>query len=164
VADGWWAAKIRRTRSYVRARVGDSERTELETWLTPAQLRLFDWMHLADRRHGLDVVAALREVGVTDPDLLVAGLLHDCGKGPRVRLVHRVAWSLGQKYGTWIWRFAGKLPTFGLGLDRMRDHPARSAELAAQAGCSARTAELIRHQETPLDEAGRLLLAADEAN
>ena len=46
----------------------------------------------------------------------------------------------------------------------MRDHAMRSAELATQAGCNPRTIELIRNQEAPTDDAGRLLLAADEAN
>jgi hypothetical protein len=46
----------------------------------------------------------------------------------------------------------------------LRDHSQRSAELAAAAGCTARTIELIRNQEEPTDDAGRLLLAADEAN
>jgi hypothetical protein len=36
--------------------------------------------------------------------------------------------------------------------------------MAADAGCSAHTVELIRMQENPVDEAGRLLYAADEAN
>lgn len=134
------------------------------TWLTPAQLALFDSQTAADRRHGLDVVGELRAAGTTDVDLLMAGLLHDCGKGPRVRLVHRVAWSLGGRYGAWIWRVSGILPTFRTGLASLRDHASRSAELAAAAGCSARTIELIRNQEAPTDDAGRLLLAADEAN
>jgi hypothetical protein len=127
-------------------------------------LALFDRMHVADRRHCLDVAAALRRDGVGDRDLLVAAVLHDCGKGPRVRLVHRVAWSLGQKYGGWIWALTRPLPTFGSGLRRLRDHAELSAQLAAQAGCNARTVELIRRQEDPIDEAGRLLMAADEAN
>lgn len=134
------------------------------TWLTPAQLTLFDGQTAADRRHGLDVVGELRAAGTTDADLLMAGLLHDCGKGPRVRLLHRVAWSLGGRYGAWIWRVGGILPTFRTGLAALRDHASRSAELAAKAGCSARTIELIRNQEAPTDDAGRLLLAADEAN
>jgi hypothetical protein len=46
----------------------------------------------------------------------------------------------------------------------MRDHPKRSAELAAEAGCSARTVDLISNQETPTDDSARLLMAADEAN
>jgi hypothetical protein len=136
----------------------------LTDWLTPGQLAVFDRMRVADRRHGLDVVAALRTGGVSDADLLVAGLLHDCGKGPRVRLVHRVAWSLGQRYGPWIWRATSHLPTFNMGLAGLRDHAQRSAELAEAAGCSPRSVELIRLQENPVDEAGRLLHAADEAN
>jgi len=121
-------------------------------------------MLAADRRHGLDVVAELRGGGVVDHDLLVAGLLHDCGKGPRTRLVHRVAWSLGQHYGAWIWRASSHLPTFRAGLIGLRDHSGRSADLAGAAGCSPRTIELICNQESPTDDDGRLLLAADEAN
>jgi hypothetical protein len=133
-------------------------------WLTPAQMTLFDGMSVAERRHGLNVVASLRAGGSVDQELLVAGLLHDCGKGPRVRLLHRIAWSLGQRYGSWIWRACGYLPTFRAGLAGLREHAVRSAELAAEAGCSARTTELIRNQEDPTDDAGRLLLSADEAN
>lgn len=136
----------------------------MAAWLAPAQLALFDRMHIADRRHGLDVLAALRSAGATDPELLIAGLLHDCGKGQRVRLAHRVAWSLGQRYGEWIWRASSHMPTFRPGLERLRRHADRSAELAAEAGCGPHTVELIRLQQNPIDEAGELLRAADEAN
>jgi predicted HD phosphohydrolase len=121
-------------------------------------------MLTADRRHGLDVAASLRAAGATDADLLIAGLLHDCGKGRRLHLLHRVAWSLGQRYGAWVWRVSGALPTFGTALQQLRDHAERSAQLAEQAGCSPRTVELIRHQDEPTDEAGRLLHEADESN
>lgn len=140
------------------------ERAALGGWLTPEQVALFDGMAVADQRHGLDVVADLRSAGATNADLLVAGLLHDCGKGRRVRLVHRVAWSLGERYGAWIWRASSRLPTFAAGLARLRDHASRSADLARAAGCNPRTVELIRNQEAPTDDAGRQLLAADEAN
>lgn len=160
----WWGRKIARTRTYLRSRVPADERDGLTGWLTPGQLDVFDAMPTADRRHGLDVVAYLRSRGVTDPDLLTAALLHDSGKGPRVRLVHRVAWSLGERYGPWIWRAAGPLPGFKRGLRQLRDHAERSAALAERAGCSPRTVELIRHQDEPADEAGRLLHEADEAN
>jgi hypothetical protein len=161
---GWWASKIRRTWAYARAGVSAAERNELSEWLEPRQLELFDRMLTADRRHCLDVVTDLRGFGVVDRDLLVAGLLHDCGKGPRTRLVHRVAWSLGQRYGAWIWRASSHLPTFRAGLVGLRDHSGRSADLAEAAGCSPRTVELIRNQERPTDDDGRLLLAADEEN
>ena len=58
-------------------------------------------MHVADRRHGLDVVASLRAEGVDRPDVLVAGLLHDAGKGD-TGVWPRVAYTLGERYGTWV--------------------------------------------------------------
>ena len=146
------------------ARVSPAERIEVATWLTPGELALFDAMPSADRRHGLDVVARLRELGAHDPDLLVAGLLHDCGKGPTVRLPHRVAWSLGERYGTWIHTAAAAFPGFGPGIERIRVHADRSAELMLAAGASARAADLARHQAAPVDPVlGELLRVADEA-
>ena len=160
----WWACKVRQFRAHLRARVRPEERAALATWLSPPQLALFDSMHRADRRHGLDVAATLRAGGVTDPEVLIAGLLHDAGKGD-TGIWPRVAYSLGQAYGAWVWRVAGVLPGFGRAIERLRVHAQRSAELAADAGASPRTVELIRHQEAPIDpDAGRLLLLADEAN
>lgn len=121
-------------------------------------------MHIADRRHGLDVVATLRGDGVDDPDLILAGLLHDAGKGD-TGVWPRVAYSLGQAYGGWVWAVAGLAPGVRAALTRLRDHAEVSARLAAGAGCSARTVELIRHQDAPVDpDAGRRLQLADEAN
>jgi hypothetical protein len=161
----WWASRVRQFRAYLGARVAGAERAELATWLTPEQLAVFDGMHVADKRHGLDVVATLRNDGSTDPDLLLAGLLHDAGKGPDVGLWPRVAWSLGEAYGDWIPASTRRLPGFRRALDRLRDHAELSAALAESAGCSRRTVELIRHQADPVDpEAGRLLFLADEAN
>jgi hypothetical protein len=144
--------------------VSATERSALDGWLSPAQLRVFDAMHVADRRHGLDVTTSLRDQGIGDPDVLLAGLLHDAGKGP-TGVWPRVAYSLGQAYGTWVWRVAAVVPGFRAPLDRLREHADRSARLAAEAGCSERTVELIRHQEEPIDpEFGELLRLADEAN
>ena len=160
----WWAGKVRQSVSHLRARVGAMERAGLATWCTPDQLALFDTMHVADRRHGLDVVETLRAAGERDREVLLAGLLHDAGKGD-TGFGPRVAYSLGQAYGTWIWRLAGRLPGWDGALDRLRDHPDRSAVLAERAGCSPRTVALIRHQDAPEDpDAGRRLQLADEAN
>ncbi len=142
-----------------------AERAALDAWLTPAQAELFGSMPPADQRHGLDVEATLRAQGATDPELLLAGLLHDAGKGRTVGLGPRVAWSLGERYGAWVWRLARTIPGFGPALDRLRDHAALSASLAAAAGCAPRTVELIRNQAAPIDpEAGLRLRVADEAN
>jgi hypothetical protein len=160
----WWGSKVRQFRSHVTARVGADERAGLVDRLTPAQLALFDSMHVADRRHGLDVVATLRAEGVTDPEVLLAGLLHDAGKG-QTGVWPRVAYSLGQAYGTWVWRVAAVLPGWRAALRRLQDHAEVSARLAADAGCPPRTVELIQHQDAPIDPvAGRALQLADAAN
>jgi hypothetical protein len=144
--------------------VAGEERDGLATWLSPTQLALFDSMHVADRRHGLDVVATLRRDGVVDPDALLAGLLHDAGKG-QTGVGPRVAYSLGQRYGAWAWRLAGVVPGWSAGLERLRAHAETSARLAATAGCSPLTVSLIRDQDAPRDATfGELLRLADEAN
>jgi hypothetical protein len=158
----WWASKVRQFRSYLRASVTADELGALDAWLTPPQRALFDSMPRPDQRHGLDVVARLRSEGVTDPDLLLAGLLHDAGKGRRVGLWHRVGWSLGQRYGRGVRRVVECLPGFGTALQCMDRHAELSAALALKAGCSPRTADLIRCQASPADAAGEALRRADE--
>ena len=160
----WWGPKVRQFRAHLRARVAPGERSALVAWISPAQLALFDAMHVADRRHGLDVVASLRAEGVDDRDVLLAGLLHDAGKGD-TGVGPRVAYSLGQRYGTWIWRSASVVPGWADALARLKAHAHASATLAAAAGCSQRTVDLIREQDAPTDpEYGELFRLADEAN
>lgn len=160
----WWAAKIRQFSAHVRARVTADERRALDAWATPVQGALFDSMHVADRRHGLDVVATLRAEGIGDPDVLLAGLLHDAAKGD-TGVLPRVVHSLGQAWGGWVPRIARLVPGMGASLARLRAHAEASARLAAAAGCSPRTVELIRWQEAPRDpEFGERLRLADEAN
>ncbi len=160
----WWAGKVRRFRGHIRARVRADERAALAAWLTSAQLAVFDGMSVADRRHGLDVVAALRAAGVQADDVLVAGLLHDAGKGATgagPRVIH----ALGQAYGNWIPGALRWIPGMTAALHRLATHAETSAALAEAAGCSARTVDLIRWQEAPRDpEFGERLRLADEAN
>lgn len=135
----------------------------MQAWLTGPQADLFGSMPRADQRHGLDVVAELRRGGQTDHELLLAGLLHDCAKGHGVGLWHRVAWSLGERYGDPILRLTRRVPGVGRAFDLIRTHADRSAELALAAGCSTRTADLIRHQAEPRDPIlGEALRLADE--
>ena len=160
----WWGPKVRQFRAHLRANVTPAERAALVTWTTPAQLALFDSMHVADRRHGLDVAASLSGDGVDDCDVLLAGLLHDAGKGD-TGVLPRVAYSVGQRYGSWGWRGASLVPGWADALARLKTHARASATLAAAAGCSARTVDLIRQQDAPTDpEYGELLRLADEAN
>ena len=136
----------------------------LAAWITPAQMALFDSMHVADRRHGLDVVASLEAEGVSERDVLLAGLLHDAGKGD-TGVWPRVAYALAGAYGRWVLRIARWVPGFTSALERLRTHAESSAALAAAVGCPARTVALIRFQDAPVDpEFGELLRLADEAN
>jgi hypothetical protein len=160
---GWWAAKTRQFRRHVAARVTDDERAGLSAWLNRDEMRMFDAMHVADRRHGLDVVSTLRELGVADRDVLVAGLLHDAGKGD-TGVWPRVAWSLGERFGPLAWRLASLLPGMRASLELLRIHAETSARLASVIGCTPRTVELIRNQASPRDRDGELLRRADEAN
>ena len=160
----WWGSRARQFRAHLRAGVTPGERAALAPWITPAQLALFDAMHVADRRHGLDVMVSLRGEGVSEPDVLIAGLIHDAGKGD-TGVGPRIAYTLGSRYGRWIWRVAAIIPGYRSALERLRTHAETSAALAAGAGCSPRTVELIRHQDAPNDpEFGELLRLADEAN
>ncbi len=159
----WWTRKVGQFATHLHAGVRDEERRELDAWLTPDQQRLFESMHPADRRHGLDVVRRLRSEGWDDPEVLLAGLFHDAGKG-RTGLWPRVAFSLGERYGALPRAAAGVLPGFGASLRTLDRHPQTSAELALRAGCTPRTAELIRHQAAPVDPAGEALHRADEAS
>jgi len=161
---GWWAAKVRQARRHLGARVSPRERDSLRAWLSPDQLALFDRMHVADQRHGLDVVATLRAGGDDDREILLAGLLHDAGKGD-TGVVPRVAYSLASAYGDWVSSALAWGPGMRGDLARLRSHAEASAALAEAAGCSRRTVELIRWQDEPHDPvAGERLRLADEAN
>jgi hypothetical protein len=160
----WWLTKARQTKRHVLARVPPRERDAVASWLTPGQLALFDAMHVADRRHGLDVVAALRAAGETDAEVLLAGLIHDAGKGD-AGMAPRILHALGQAGIRWPARALGWWPGMRAALVRLRDHAEASARLAESAGCAPRTVDLIRWQDAPRDpEAGERLRLADEAN
>jgi hypothetical protein len=161
----WWTGKVRQFGRHIAGRVSSAERAELDRWLTPAQLALFDAMHRVDQRHGLDVVAELRREGHDEPELLLAGLLHDCGKGSWVGLWHRVGWSLADRYGQTVRRALVRLPGFERAFVNLDHHPQRSAELCLAAGCGERVAELVRNQAGPgTDRLGEALRLADEAS
>jgi hypothetical protein len=149
--------------AHVRARVEPEEEELVRRVLPSDGVRLFAWMPLADRRHGLDVAEALLRSGRDDPELLAAALLHDAAKGHRMRLWHRVAGVLLEAGAPWLirrlasddrrsWRYP-----FHLHLH----HAPMSAELAVRAGCAERVGDLIRG--TPTSDADRELHRALEA-
>jgi hypothetical protein len=153
--------------SHVRARVDPEEEALVERVLAAPAQELFAGMPVADRRHGLDVAQRLISSGHDDPDLVAAALLHDAGKGHRLRLWHRVSGVLLEAVAPGgLRRLASPDPRswrhpFHLYLH----HDALSAEMAVSAGCPPRTGAFIRGQpaetDAPLQAA---LKAADDAS
>lgn len=133
--------------------------------LSPAELALFERFGHSDQWHSYRVMVSLEEAGHTQPDLLKAALLHDVGKtqvplsvlGRSLIVLGGMLWPektvvLGQNPPIgWKRPFVVKV-----------QHPAWGAEMAAAAGSSPLTVELIRrHQdkvgETAVGETHQLL-------
>lgn len=125
-------------------------------YLTPAQRAYFERMPAFDQQHLCRVANHLRENGVTDPDVIVAGLLHDIGKFDgehTVRLTDRVGKVVLKRVapGT-LQRVASGYPEGRLkGLALTMRHPEIGAEIARSLGCSDRTCWLIRNHEAESD-------------
>ena len=142
-------------------------RAPFRNTLPPAAETLFEAMPVADRRHGLDVALRLARLGHDDPDLLGAALLHDAGKGERMRLWHRVGGVLLDAFApSLLRRLASAEPTsrrhaFHLYLH----HASISARLAREAGCSARLAGFMTGDVDPRDASLlRALMTTDDAS
>lgn len=154
--------------AHIRARVDADDVALAHRVLPRAAWDAFDGMPAADRRHGIDVVTRLVDRGVDDADVLVAALLHDVGKGHRLRLWHRVAVVVLEAVAPALLRRLASPDVrswrhpFWIHLH----HDALSSDVALRAGASARAARLIRGRPDGAREARLLaaLKAADDAS
>ena len=152
--------------SYLGAKSARLEIDKVQQLLNLRQLALFQEMHKAEQLHSLEVFHRLIEAGETDPDLLVAALLHDVGKMllplhilERVWVVLAGAFLPGRVK---IWgegdhlqsvrqtSMPGDPPWWRKPFLTAQQHPAWGAELAAQAGCSTTSVALIRRHQAKL--------------
>lgn len=154
------------------ARAGSHlDRTPLD-YLTPLQRDRFLTLPPFDQQHLLRVAGFLRARGVDDPDVIVAGLLHDIGKVDgvhQVRFLDRVGKVLLKRISPrTLQRVANSYPnTWFAGLALTVRHPEIGAEIANGLGCSERTCWLIRYHEAESDLGDTdlaLLQAADFAS
>jgi hypothetical protein len=167
-------AAVYRVRQFIRAarallRPPDIGEEWLARWLPARAVDLFWAVPRYDQQHALRVLRTLQEQGHSNPDLMAAALLHDVGKTvPRsgsLRLWHRVIVVLMRAVEPHVvWRI-GNNATKGWRRPFyvQQHHAAIGAQLAREAGCSARTAELISLHEDPLGLADDPLLAALKA-
>jgi hypothetical protein len=161
------AYRVRQFRDHLVARVSADERAAARAALPSGAGPLFDAMPVADQRHALDVWGRLRAAGQTDPDLLAAALLHDAGKGRRIRLWHRVTTVLVEALAP------SRLEGLGSADPRSWRHPfylqlhheALSAQAARDAGCGPRVAAFIAGTVDERDaQLAAALRAADAAS
>jgi hypothetical protein len=153
----------------LRPRVPADRDEALARWLTPAQAAAFRELPIHDQAHLLRVYHALIAHGVTDPDLLVAGLLHDLGKtSPRghVRLGDRVVKVLLARLLPGLLALLTRDPELRCfyGLWLAVHHAPLGAARAVALDCTPRACWLIAHHEDALpdpDPALELLLAID---
>lgn len=120
--------------------------------MTPAQRQAFLRLSPYDRDHLFCVYDTLRSDGLGDPDLLVAGLMHDIGKHQEwshVRFLDRVAKVVLGRLAPLFLESLALPPAEGWrsGLVLAVHHPAIGAAIASSIGCGEMTSWLIEHHE-----------------
>ncbi|NUQ37779.1 MAG: hypothetical protein HUU23_08275, partial [Caldilineales bacterium] len=139
--------------------------------LNDATLPLFQGMSKVDQAHSLRLLAWLQAQGWTDPDLLHAALLHDCGKAAaRVAVWQRTLKVLVKRLAPQQWGMLSRPARPGswrYPFYILRTHPFRGALAARAAGCSETVAWLIEFHETdpdPTDLRHPLMRALQDAD
>ncbi len=149
---GTFRYRVRQFFRALTARVSEEELEQAAGILTPASLALFRSMATQDQRHALDVCAALRQAGHSDPDLLAAALLHDVGKSAgQLSAWHRAIIVLLERFAPRLLArlSRGEPDSWRRPFAIHASHPEVGARWAQEAGCRPLTAALIRRHEEP---------------
>ncbi|GAB4572705.1 MAG: hypothetical protein Kow0077_12900 [Anaerolineae bacterium] len=130
-----------------------------ESVLTPPQMALFRRMRRSEQLHSLRVLRDLQAAGETDPDLMVAALLHDVGKtAARFWLPERVLVVLVRKFAParhHHWGQTGTLHDWRKPFAISLRHPEWSAQMLERAGGTPRSVALVRQHADPVPDPPR---------
>ncbi len=154
------------------APLSEQELTEVAEHLAPAALRLFVSMSAADQRHSLRVCRGLAARGWSNPDMLIAALLHDVGKAEgRVPFWTRPVIVLASHCAPRLLTALTAYPVEEWGLPRWRRslsyawwHAEVGADLAERAGVSADAVHYIRMHHRPDSSELEALHLVDEVS
>ena len=136
--------RVRQFTRGLRPALASDEVEAARVHLSPAEFVLFLDLEPRDRRHAVDLFAALREAGAGEAEL-VAALVHDVGKG-RLRTWQRIAFVLLEACAPSLGRRleAERGAPWRQALWRLRHHAWLGAERLQAAGSAARVLELVR--------------------
>lgn len=144
----------------------DDDFAVARAWLDSSLLPLFERQHPRDIVHSANTARWLLNRGQSDPDLIVAALLHDVGKGPQRRL-DRTLYVLASHAGL-ARALASPASRFELrrAVSRSVNHSRAGADELQLAGASSRVAELAarHHEAAGNDPVLALLQQADAAS
>lgn len=172
-----WTHRLDRARyrigqglDYLFDRRAPDVESRLRALLSPRQWELIAGLTARDQAHHLDVYRRLQAAGCDDSDLLLAALLHDCGKideRGRAGVSQRTILVLMNPRFSAMLRRVGSEAGNGWrhGLYLAIEHPGLGAARARAAGCSPRVCWLIEHHHDPAgasDDALCMLQAADD--
>lgn len=148
-------------------RLQPEERGWVQARLTPAQFALFLAQQPGDQVHAYIVAATLAAQGYANEPMVIAALLHDCGKAPGISLFHRTLVVLLKRLAP---HFLYRLQPYQTGwmapLARAWYHPQLGAALAEAVDCSPAVVLVIRyHQQrnAPVDGELQALIGALQA-
>lgn len=156
---------IYRLRQFLRAleeQRAPVERGFVEAYLDERGRRLFYAMPPRDRVHAARTARLLLHAEGSDRDLVIAGLLHDVGKGEQ-QLWHRAGYVLlNATAPALLQRIARPGGDWRGAICRLRDHARRGAEMARSLGYGENVYRLIaRHHSAANDARQQALQRAD---
>lgn len=155
--------RIRQFWQALNPRVSNQELQWALDILPTSAIPLFLDQSLTEQRHALDVALDLWSTAPKNHNLLIAALLHDCGKSRNtLKVWERIYIVLLQRAPRKVWNaLLVAYPFLSSPLRTAQDHPTWGAELVRNKGLDREIVELIHDHHFPMTWEGRLLYEAD---